>query len=66
LAIDPDVTNFATFLLAPHPRPVRAAIARYGRQLDRDAKRYLDLQEDMGTAERRVRAAAARYLAVDG
>jgi selenocysteine lyase/cysteine desulfurase len=34
--------------------------------LDRDAKRYLDRQEDMAAAEQRVRAAAARYLNVDG
>src|SRR5919201_1479923 len=64
-ALDPGATNFATFLLAPHPRPVRDAIARYARQLERDAKRYLDRQEDMGAAEQRVRAAAARYLEVD-
>ena len=46
-ALDPHATNFATFLLAPHPQPVRAAIARYARALDRDAKRYLDRQEEM-------------------
>jgi selenocysteine lyase/cysteine desulfurase len=64
-ALDPRATNFATFLLAPHPRPVRDAIARHARALDRDAKRYLDRQEDMAAAEQRVRAAAARYLNVD-
>jgi selenocysteine lyase/cysteine desulfurase len=63
-ALDPRATNFAAFLLAPHPRPVRDAIARHARALDRDAKRYLDRQEDMGAAEQRVRAAAARYLDV--
>jgi selenocysteine lyase/cysteine desulfurase len=63
-ALDPHVTNLATFLLAPHPRPVREAIARHARLLDRDAKRYLDRLEDMGAAEQRVRGAAARYLAV--
>jgi selenocysteine lyase/cysteine desulfurase len=63
-ALDPRATNFATFLLAPHPKPVRDAIARYGRALDRDAKRYLDRQEDMNAAEQRVRNAAARYLNV--
>lgn len=65
-ALDPHATNFSTFLLAPHPRPVRDAIARHAHALDRDAKRYLDRQEDMGAAEQRVRAAAARYLDVDG
>ena len=62
--LDPRAVNFATFLLAPHPRPVREAIARYAHALDRDAKRYLDRQEDMGAAEQRVRGAAARYLDV--
>jgi selenocysteine lyase/cysteine desulfurase len=64
-ALDPHATNFATFLLAAHPRPVRDAIARHANALDRDAKRYLDRQEDMGAAEQRVRAAAARYLDAD-
>jgi selenocysteine lyase/cysteine desulfurase len=64
-ALDPPATNFSTFLLAPHPRPVRAAIARYARALDRDAKRYLDQQENANAAEQRVRTAAARYLNID-
>ena len=63
-ALDPRATNFSTFLLAPHPQTVRAAIARYARALDRDAKRYLDRQENMNAAEQRVRNAAARYLNV--
>jgi selenocysteine lyase/cysteine desulfurase len=61
-ALDPRATNFATFLLAPHPRQVRDAITRHARALDRDAKRYLDRQEDMNEADQRVRNAAARYL----
>jgi selenocysteine lyase/cysteine desulfurase len=61
-ALDPRLTNFATFLLAPHPRPVREAITRHARALDRDAKRYLDRQEADNAAEQRVRTAAARYL----
>jgi selenocysteine lyase/cysteine desulfurase len=64
-ALDPRAINFSTFLLAPHPQPVRAAIARHGRGLDRDAKRYLDRQEEMNAAEQRARTAGARYLAVD-
>lgn len=63
-ALEPRVTNLSTFLLAPHPRPVREAIARHARALDRDAKRYLDSQEAMNAAEQRVRTAAARYLDV--
>jgi selenocysteine lyase/cysteine desulfurase len=60
--LDPHLTNFATFLLASHPRQVRAAIARHARALDGDAKRYLDRQEEMNAADQRVRNAAARYL----
>jgi selenocysteine lyase/cysteine desulfurase len=56
------VANFATFLLASHPQPVRDAIERHRRALDLDAKRYLEDQESV--AERRVREAAAAYLAV--
>jgi len=52
--------NFATFLLAPHPRPVAEAIERHRRGLDRNAKLYLDELE--GVAEQRVREAAAAYL----
>jgi selenocysteine lyase/cysteine desulfurase len=63
-ALDPHVHNFTTFLLAPHPRPVRDAIARHARALDRDSKRYLDRQEERNAADERVRKAAARYLDV--
>ena len=61
-SLDPRLTNFATFLLAPHPHQVRVAIARHARALDRDAKGYLDRQEDRNRADQRVRNAAARYL----
>jgi selenocysteine lyase/cysteine desulfurase len=64
-SLDPRLTNFATFLLAPHPRQVREAIARHARGLDRDAKRYLDRQENRNAADQRVRTAAARYLAAN-
>ena len=63
-ALDPRTANFTTFLLATHPRQVREAIARHARALDRDAKRYLDRQENMNAADERVRNAAARYLGV--
>ena len=56
-ALDEGETNFATFLLSPHPKPVRDAIDRYRTALDRDAKRYLD--EEEGAAENRVTSAAA-------
>src|SRR5919197_741154 len=61
--LDPHTTNLTTFLLAPHPRPVREAIARHARGLNRDAKRYLDQYE--AKTEDRVRSAAAGYLDVD-
>ncbi|TMK27684.1 MAG: aminotransferase class V-fold PLP-dependent enzyme [Actinobacteria bacterium] len=60
--LDDGVTNLTTFLLASHPKPVRDAIDRHRAGLDRDAKRYLDDQEE--TAEKRVRAGAAAYLEV--
>ncbi|MFL5982391.1 MAG: aminotransferase class V-fold PLP-dependent enzyme [Gaiellaceae bacterium] len=63
-ALDSRDVNFATFLLAAHPRPVRDAIARHARGLDRDAKRYLDRQEARNAADDRIRTAAARYLGV--
>ena len=63
-ALNSRETNFSTFLLASHPKPVRDAIARHARALDRDAKRYLDAQEYRNAADERVRTAAARYLGV--
>src|SRR2546428_13796528 len=61
--LDDGVTNLTTFLLASHPKPVRDAIDRHRAGLDRDAKRYLDDQEE--TAEKRARAGPAAYLEVD-
>jgi len=61
-ALDEGETNFATFLLSPHPKPVRDAIDRYRTALDRDATRSLD--EEEGAAENRVTSAAATYLEV--
>jgi selenocysteine lyase/cysteine desulfurase len=59
-ALAEEEINLATFLLAPHPRPVGDAIERHRRGLDADAKRYLDEHEGVG--EQRVREAAAAYL----
>jgi selenocysteine lyase/cysteine desulfurase len=61
-ALDESETNLTTFLLAPHPKPVRDAIDRYRTALDNDAKRYLDSEES--DAEDRVKSAAAAYLGV--
>jgi isopenicillin-N epimerase len=59
-ALAEEEINLATFLLAPHPRPVVEAIERHRRGLDADAKRYLEEHEGVG--EQRVRDAAAAYL----
>src|ERR687895_76891 len=40
-ALDPRFHHLAGFLLAPHPRLVRAAIARYRRALDANPSEYL-------------------------
>ena len=56
----PGLTDLTTFMLAPHPQPVREAIARHRRGLDASPKEYLfahELEE-----EQRVLVAAADYL----
>ncbi|HEU0245476.1 MAG TPA: aminotransferase class V-fold PLP-dependent enzyme [Gaiellaceae bacterium] len=61
-ALGRDRIHLVSFLLAAHPRPVRAAIERHRRGLDRNAVEYLYAKEGQLTAE--VRAAAGRYLGV--
>ena len=58
--LEPGFRNLAGFLLAPHPRPVRDAIARHRRGLDRNPSEYLHANQD--SLERSVRASAAAYL----
>jgi selenocysteine lyase/cysteine desulfurase len=58
--LDPELSHFSAFVLAPHPAPVRAAIERHRRGMDRDAVGYLHANE--GRLEAEVRAAAAAYL----
>jgi selenocysteine lyase/cysteine desulfurase len=56
----PGVTQLSSFLLASHPKPVRAAIERHRRGLDANPHEYIeDHQEDL---EARVSQAAAAYL----
>jgi selenocysteine lyase/cysteine desulfurase len=59
-ALDPDVAHLSTYVFAPHPASVRAAISRHRDGLDRDAIGYLHDNEE--PRHRAVASAAARYL----
>jgi selenocysteine lyase/cysteine desulfurase len=61
-ALDPRYTHLTSFLLAPHPRPVREAIERHRRALDENPKVYLFERELQ--LEGRVLEVAAGYLGV--
>jgi selenocysteine lyase/cysteine desulfurase len=61
-ALDPTRIHLASFLLAAHPLPVRDAIGRHRRGLDRDAVTYLEMRGSAATDA--ARAAAARFLGV--
>jgi selenocysteine lyase/cysteine desulfurase len=54
--------QLSSFLLAPHPRPVRDAIAEHRRRLDSDTASYLQDEEERLEAE--VLQAASGYLEV--
>jgi selenocysteine lyase/cysteine desulfurase len=59
-ALAPGVAHLSTFVFAPHPAPVRAAIATHRAALDRDPIGYLHVnQERLETA---VARAAADHL----
>lgn len=58
----PGVTQLTAFLLASHPRPVRAAIDRHRRGLDANPHGYLEKQP---LFEDQVLRAAASYLRTD-
>lgn len=58
-ALDPRFAHLSAFILAPHSAPVRAAIERHRRGLDRDPRRHLEAHEHR---EERVAAAAAAHL----
>ncbi|MEV4694637.1 twin-arginine translocation signal domain-containing protein [Micromonospora echinospora] len=49
-ALDRSRAHLATFVFAPHPAPVRAAVATHRDGLDRDASGYLLANEDGWTA----------------
>ncbi|MGN9777119.1 aminotransferase class V-fold PLP-dependent enzyme [Micromonospora sp. H33] len=59
-AIDRARAHLATFVFAPHPAPVRAAIAAHRDGLDRDAVGYLGANEER--LDDAVLAAAAGHL----
>ena len=59
-ALDPNVVNLTTFLLATHPRPVREAIERHRSALDARAATYLRDQER--ELDESARQSAAAYL----
>jgi isopenicillin-N epimerase len=62
--IEPGIVQMSSFYLASHPRPVRQAIERHRRGLDREAHGYI--QENVARLERAVRDEAARYMGVNG
>jgi selenocysteine lyase/cysteine desulfurase len=59
-ALDPAVAHLSTFVFAPHPAPVRAAIERHRNGFDRDPIGYL--HEHEAVAEGRVAGAVMEYL----
>ncbi|MET7832390.1 aminotransferase class V-fold PLP-dependent enzyme [Micromonospora sediminicola] len=59
-ALDRSRAHLATFVFAPHPAPVREAVATHRAALDRDAMGYLGANEERLDAA--VRDAAARHL----
>jgi selenocysteine lyase/cysteine desulfurase len=58
--LDPSYANLTTFVLASHPRPVREAIERHRRKLDKNTALYL--QENEFELEEASRSALAEYL----
>ncbi|MBQ1043671.1 aminotransferase class V-fold PLP-dependent enzyme [Micromonospora sp. C32] len=60
-ALDRSRAHLATFVFAPHPAPVRAAVATHRDGLDRDASGYLLANEER--LDRAVLDAAAGHLA---
>jgi selenocysteine lyase/cysteine desulfurase len=59
----PGLHHFATFLLSPHPRPVREAIERHRRAMDADPSGYYYANEV--PLEARAAQAAGKFLGVE-
>lgn len=60
--IAPGIVQMSSFYLASHPRPVREAIERHRRGLDRDSHSYIE--QNIGSLERAMRDSASAYLGV--
>jgi selenocysteine lyase/cysteine desulfurase len=60
--LDPSWIHMSGFLLAPHPQPVREAIAQHRQGLDANPVDYL--HSNQGRLEAQVLLAASRYLGV--
>lgn len=61
--IAPGIVQMSSFYLASHPEPVRSAIERHRRGLDRESHGYIE--QNVGPLERAVRAQASAYLGVN-
>ncbi|MBZ4322753.1 aminotransferase class V-fold PLP-dependent enzyme [Streptomyces huiliensis] len=60
--LDPSYVHLALSMLAPHPRPVRVAIARHRRALDRNPAQHFHQRDEH---VRRVLERAGAYLGAD-
>jgi selenocysteine lyase/cysteine desulfurase len=60
--LEPGVQHLTAYILAPHSRPVRAAIARHRRGMDANPHRY---EVAHARLEREAAGAAARHLRTD-
>lgn len=63
-ALEPETIHMSGFVLASHPRRVRAAIDVYRQEIDRDPVAAVAHHRDREPADVRVREAAARYLGI--
>ena len=61
--IAPGIVQMSSFDLASHPPPVREAIERHRRGLDRESHGYIE--QNVGALERAVRDQASAYLGVN-
>jgi selenocysteine lyase/cysteine desulfurase len=64
-ALDPDYMHFASFFIASHPAPVRAAIEGWRRAMDGNPFHVIEngmFEGDADNIPRKVQAAIARYI----